>query len=138
MGKNLALFTSRLTQKGERLVKIRAGDLEDGISLVPQLVQLIFWLGAVVEAAALWLLGCYLRQGRWGWGLVCVAIVAAMAASQGLLWSVWGRCLLPHPSLVAYRPGMMLCPGQSASFEVLLDRDSGEVRLVLPGEEARR
>lgn len=77
-------------------------------------IVLLFWSIVLVGLACGALLGRSVRHRLIGPAVLAGICLAVLAASASLLWSVWGACLLPHPDTVAYRPGMTLCPGQSA------------------------
>ena len=82
--------------------------------------SLLFWCDVLFATANAGLgLWWALRRG-WLLCLVAGGAFALSAASVGMLWNVWGVCLLPHPAVVEFREGMTLCPGQSAQLRIEL------------------
>ena len=60
------------------------------------------------------------RRRAIGTVVLNVIVLAVNVGNAGFWWRLEGACLLPHPSLIEFRPGMTLCPGQSAPLLIEL------------------
>jgi len=88
----------------------------------PAIPVLLFWVSAAFALSGAFLAVRYLRLRLWRNVALFAAIMAANLVLAVLWWSAVGtECLLPHPSVVEYTPGMTLCPGQSAIFRIAPD-----------------
>jgi hypothetical protein len=91
--------------------------------------MLLFWLSCAMVAAGLVLIAKAVWRRRMTVAVLTAILVAVNACNAGFWWQMEGACLLPHPSVIEFRPGMTMCPGQSTTLMIeapVRERGSGD------------
>ncbi len=91
-----------------------------------------FWLILNVLVGGMWLgAGCFFLRRRCYRRTAIFIIVGlfntyvAVVVSQALYNVTWGECA-DAPAEVPFHQGMTLCPGQSTTIKVIIDKDNGK------------
>jgi hypothetical protein len=87
--------------------------------------MLLFWLSCAMVVVGLALIAIAAQERRTAAIVLNAIVLAVNACNAGFWWRMEGACLLPHPSVIEYRPDMTLCPGQSTTLMIELPEKPG-------------